>query len=96
MLPLIGSPLVPQHALEEGKRESVRSELVWSGGMSLGLFKGVRTYTLAPKGNGTTKFRMREEYTGPLLPMIWRSIPDLGPSFTQFANGLKRRAEAGR
>ena len=33
---------------------------------------------------------------GPMLPMIWRSIPDLGPSFTQFANGLKQRAETGR
>ena len=69
--------------------------MVWSGGMPLGLFKGVRTYTLSPAGNGTTKFNMREEYTGPLLPMIWRSIPDLGPSFTQFANGLKQRAERG-
>ena len=70
--------------------------MVWSGGMPLGLFKGVRTYTLTPQGNGTTKFLMREEYTGPKLPMIWRSIPDHGPSFTQFANGLKQRAEAGR
>jgi hypothetical protein len=70
--------------------------MVWSGGMPLGLFKGVRTYTLTPEGNGTTKFLMREEYTGPMLPMIWRSIPDLGPSFTQFANGLKQRAESGR
>jgi len=70
--------------------------MVWSGGMPLGLFKGVRTYTLAPQGNGTTKFTMREEYTGPLLPMIWRSIPDLGPSFNQFANGLKQRAEMGK
>ena len=71
--------------------------MVWSGGMPLGLFKGVRTYTLSPQGNGTTKFSMREEYTGPMLPMIWRSIPDLGPSFAQFANGLKQRAEtAGR
>jgi hypothetical protein len=69
--------------------------MVWSGGMPLGLFKGVRTYTLSPAGNGTTKFNMREEYTGPLLPMIWRSIPDLGPSFTQFANGLKQRIERG-
>jgi len=25
--------------------------------------------------------------------MIWRSMPDLGPSFRQFANGLKQRAE---
>jgi hypothetical protein len=68
--------------------------MVWSGGMPLGLFKGVRTYTLTPQGNGTTKFHMREEYTGPLTPMIWKSIPDLGPSFTQFANGLKQRAES--
>ena len=70
--------------------------MVWSGGMPLGLFKGVRTYTLSPQGNGTTQFNMREEYTGPMLPMIWRSMPDLGPSFTQFANGLKQRAENGR
>jgi hypothetical protein len=69
-------------------------KMVWSGGMPLGLFKGVRTYTLSPQGNGRTKFTMREEYTGPLLPMIWRSIPDLGPSFQQFASGLKSRAES--
>jgi hypothetical protein len=68
--------------------------MVWSGGMPLGLFKGVRTFTLAPEGSGT-RFTMREEYTGPLLPMIWRSMPDLGPSFEQFARGLKARAEAG-
>jgi hypothetical protein len=67
--------------------------MTWSGGMPLGLFKGVRTFTLQPQGNGSTTFTMREEYTGPLLPLIWRSIPDLGPSFTQFATGLKQRAE---
>lgn len=39
-------------------------------------------------------FKMRDEYTGPLLPRIWRWMPDLGPSFEQFANGLKARAEA--
>jgi uncharacterized protein YndB with AHSA1/START domain len=67
--------------------------MVFSGGMPLGLFKGVRTYTLEPNGSAT-KFDMREEYTGPLLGMIWKSIPDLGPSFQQFANGLKARAES--
>ena len=67
--------------------------MTWSGGMPLGLSKGVRTFTLAPGTDGTTRFAMREEYTGPLLPMIWRSMPDLGPSFRQFANGLKQRAE---
>ena len=67
--------------------------MVWSGGMPLGLFKGVRTFTLTPQAGGATRFDMREEYTGPLLPMIWRSMPDLGPSFEQFATGLKERAE---
>jgi hypothetical protein len=67
--------------------------MTWTGGMPLGLFKGVRTFTLAPQGNGATRFTMREEYSGPLLPLIWRSMPDLGPSFQQFATGLKHRAE---
>ena len=68
--------------------------MVWSGGMPLGLFKGVRTFRLAREG-AATRFTMREEYTGPMLPLIWRSMPDLQPSFEQFANGLKARAERG-
>jgi hypothetical protein len=66
--------------------------MVWSGGMPLGLFRGVRTFTLAPE-DGATRFAMREEYTGPMLPLIWRSMPDLQPSFEQFARGLKARVE---
>jgi uncharacterized protein YndB with AHSA1/START domain len=69
--------------------------LRFSGGMPLGLFRGVRTYDLSPDDRGGTAFRVREEYTGPLLGMIWRSMPDLGPSFEQFAQGLKRRVESG-
>ncbi|MEX0750779.1 MAG: SRPBCC domain-containing protein, partial [Dehalococcoidia bacterium] len=68
--------------------------MTWSGGMPLGLFKGVRTFKLTPNGDGTTRFDAREEFTGPLLPLIWRSMPDLGPSFQQFADGLKARAES--
>jgi hypothetical protein len=67
-------------------------KMVWSGGMPLGLFKGVRTFTINAAGEGTS-FRMREEFTGPMLPLIWKSMPDLGPSFQQFANGIKARAE---
>ena len=70
--------------------------LTFSGGMPLGLFSGVRTYTLTPDGNGGTVFRVREEYDGPLLGLMWRKMPDLGPSFTQFADGLKQRVESGR
>jgi hypothetical protein len=68
--------------------------MVFSGGMPLGLFRGVRTYTVSPAANGST-FTMREEYTGPLLGLIWRSMPDLQPSFDKFAAGLKRRVESG-
>lgn len=67
--------------------------MVWSGGMPLGLFKGVRTFTLSPQGNSVTRFTMREEFSGPLLPLIWLSMPDLGPAFQQFAADLKSRAE---
>src|SRR5580693_2733658 len=42
--------------------------MVWTGGMPLGLFKGVRTFTLTASANGEVDFSMREEYTGPLAP----------------------------
>jgi len=71
------------------------ARMTWSGGMPLGLFRGVRTFRLEPRG-GNTAFTMREEYTGPLLPLIWRTMPDLGPSFTRFAEGLKAEAERRR
>ena len=31
---------------------------------------------------------------GPLLNMIWKSMPDPQPSFDRFASGLKARAES--
>jgi len=65
----------------------------WSGGMPLGLFKGERTFSLTPQGEGQTRLHVREEYTGPLLGLMWRSMPDLQPSFNKFVNGLKQRAE---
>jgi hypothetical protein len=67
--------------------------MTWTGGMPLGLFRGVRTFTVMPTAEGHTEFTMREVYTGPLLGLIWRSMPDLGPSFEQFAAGLKVQAE---
>jgi hypothetical protein len=68
-------------------------KMTWSGGMPLGLFKGERTFTLAPQGNGAIEFTLREVFSGPLLPLIGRSLPDLTSSFEQFAAGLKSRAE---
>jgi uncharacterized protein YndB with AHSA1/START domain len=69
-------------------------KLVFTGGMPLGLFKGVRTYSLTAKGAGT-ELTMREVYSGVMLGAIWKSIPDLSPSFAQFTRGLKARVESG-
>jgi hypothetical protein len=68
--------------------------MTWRGGMPLGLFTGTRTYVLTPQSDGSVRFAMREEYTGPMAGLIFKSIPDLGPSFQKFAEGLKRRVES--
>ena len=68
--------------------------MVWTDGMPLGLFKGVRTYTLTPGSDGATEFSMQEVFSGLLEPLISKSIPDLSESFEQFADGLKAAAEA--
>lgn len=68
--------------------------MVWSSGMPLGLFKGARTFTLTPQADGRTVYHVREEFTGLLLPLIGRTIPDLTESFNRHAHGLKAAAEA--
>lgn len=74
-------------AFEAGRR------MVWTGGMPLGLFKGERTFSLTPKGE-STEFSMVEVFSGPLLFLIGKTIPDLTESFNQFAKALKERAES--
>ena len=70
------------------------SEMVWSDGFAP-MFRGVRTYTLAPKPGGGTEFAMTEVFSGLMLPMIRRSLPDFGPVFETYAADLKRAAEGG-
>ncbi|MBT8361874.1 MAG: SRPBCC domain-containing protein [Desulfobacterales bacterium] len=69
-------------------------KMVWLGGMPLGLFKGIRTFTLESKGAGTAEFLMHEVFSGLLAPLITRFMPDLTDSFHQFAHSLKRKAES--
>jgi hypothetical protein len=94
--PVLGQKLSITVAANPGRAFPVRvveltapERMVFRGGMPLGLFTGQRTYTLVPQGS-QTRFTMREEYTGPLAGLIFKSIPDLGPSFRQFAEGLKQ------
>lgn len=67
--------------------------MTWQGGMPLGLFKGVRTFRLTPLADGMTQFTMTEVFSGPMLKLIGKSIPDLAPSFEETGAGLKQRAE---
>lgn len=94
-----GTKLTIRAAVAAGRAVPVRvttyvppNRMVFTGWMPLGLFRGVRSYAQTPAADGT-EFRLREEYTGVLLGLIWRSIPDLGPSFQQFAVGLKACSE---
>jgi hypothetical protein len=68
--------------------------MTWAGGMPLGLFTGTRNFVLTPTAVGDVTFTMDETYSGPLAPLITRSIPNLQPAFDSFAADLKRRAEA--
>lgn len=88
------SKLSPGRAFPVKVAEFVPNQkMTWSGGMPLGLFKGERTFTLTEKGAGTVEFVLQEVFSGPLLPLIGRTIPDLTGPFEQFAAGLKQHAE---
>jgi len=66
--------------------------MVWSGGMPFGLFTGKRIFTLWPNGDQVL-FTMEETFSGPLEPLIGKSIPNMQPVFEEFAAALKKRAE---
>ncbi len=68
--------------------------MTWEGGMPLGLFKGVRSFTLTPQGEAQ-HFELREVFSGPMLFMIGPSLPDMTGAFQDFCAGLKARAEGG-
>ena len=67
--------------------------MAWSDGMAP-MFKGVRTFSLTPRPDGTTDFEMIEVFSGLMLPMIKGSLPDFPPIFEQYARDLARAAEA--
>ena len=66
----------------------------WSDGFAP-MFKGVRTFTLTPKGEGVTEFAMDEVFAGVMLPMIKGSLPDFRDAFETYARDLRRAAEGG-
>ncbi len=87
--------LSPNRAFPVTVTEFVPNQrMIWTGGMPLGLFKGVRTFTLTPQSDGSVTCTVREEFSGPLLPLFGRSLPDMTQPFEDFVAGLKAHAES--
>ncbi|MDX1377843.1 MAG: SRPBCC domain-containing protein [Anaerolineales bacterium] len=70
-----------------------KKRMVLTGGMPLGLFKTERTHTLTPEKDGQTTFHTEEIFSGLLLPVFGKNIPDLTDNFESFAAALKKQAE---
>jgi hypothetical protein len=68
-------------------------EMVWREG-NPAMFLGVRTYSLTPNQDRTaTRFQMTEVFSGIMLPLIARKLPDFGPIFERYAADLKAESE---
>lgn len=68
--------------------------MMWGSKMPLGLFKAERTFKLNKQSDEVTELVVREQFSGLLLPLIGRTIPNLTPVFEQFVADLKRHAES--
>ena len=72
--------------------EPVR-RMVWTGGLPLGLFTGLRTFSLEPRAAGLVDFTLEVRFTGLLSSLIARSLGDRQPDIDALARGLKKWAE---
>lgn len=66
--------------------------MTWTGGFAP-VFKGVRTFELTSRSDGSTDFAMQERFSGLILPLVRKSLPDFGPIFERYADDLKRESE---
>ncbi len=66
--------------------------MTWTGGLPLGLFTGVCTFTLEPQ-SGMTHLRVKEEFTGPLRGLLWKAMPDARQPLIDYVNAVRKRSE---
>ena len=67
--------------------------MVLTGGLPIGLFKSERTHTLTSDDGMKTILKTEEIFSGLLLPVFGRNIPDLTANFQTFVAAVKKRAE---
>jgi uncharacterized protein YndB with AHSA1/START domain len=68
------------------------SRMQWIGGLPLGLFVGVRTFTVTPR-DSAVEFRMHLRMSGPFAPLILKSVGDRQPDVDSFSSALRDYVE---
>ncbi len=70
------------------------SRMVWESALPFNLFKGVRTFTVLAKDDHTTEFSVNEIFSGHLLFLFKKAVPDMTDAFNLLAKGLKKHIES--
>ena len=60
---------------------------------SLRSSKAYEPIDLTPQSDGSTTFVMQERFSGLMLPIAGRAMPDMRPVFERYAADLKRESE---
>ena len=93
----IFSKLSPKHPFTiTVTRMTKPRQMVWESGMPFDLFKGVRTFHILAKDDATSEFYLEENFSGPLLFLMRRVIPDMSHAFETCAQGLKEFVESNK
>jgi hypothetical protein len=87
------SVLAPQRTFKLKVSELGADTMVWEDGMPFGLFRGVRSFRASRTAKGTTVFAMSEIFSGAMLGLIAKSLPDQRATFEAFAHDLKNEVE---
>lgn len=69
-------------------------KMVWVCGWPFNLFKRERIFTISAKDDSTTEFRIAEVYSGALLSLFRKKIPNMHTEFQLFTKGLKKFLES--
>lgn len=87
------STVAPKRAFSVKVSALGADAMTWEDGMPFGLFRGVRSFRATKTPKGTTVFAMSEVFSGRMLKMIAKSLPDQRATFESFARDLKTEAE---
>lgn len=76
-------------AADQNKRFAWRGKVLMNG-----IFDGQHEFILEPLAEGRTRFVHREEFSGLLVPLLWRTLETkTRRGFTQMNEALKQRAK---